>query len=91
MPSTTEPQPAVGDYKSIAAQYARAKALKEKEDAAAKRARDEKTVEKILSANGIEVSQGDAQRKAIDRINERKTKDFKTAWNWTAAIFTWFL
>lgn len=88
MASKEAPAPAIGDYKSIAAQYARAKAIKEKEDAAKRK--DDQLVENILADNGLS-RENKVQLTAVEKINQRKTSEFKSAWNWTAGFFLWLL
>jgi phosphatidylinositol glycan class O len=84
----TDPVAKVGDYKSIAAQYAKAKALKEKEDAAAVK----KTLgagKPIALATGGAVANGSLTD--VEKLNKKKEKGFKHAWNWHLGFFVWML
>ncbi|KAH8821487.1 hypothetical protein F5884DRAFT_768040 [Xylogone sp. PMI_703] len=76
------PVPAPGDYKSIAAQYARAKALKEEEDAA-------KAVKAENAGRGIVKTVGG--RSPIERLNKYKASRFSTQWAWIMGFFLWLL
>jgi hypothetical protein len=88
-PSTTDPVAKAGDYKSIAAQYAKAKALKEKEDAAAA----------VKKAGGVGKVKGRALERSSakapitdgERINKRKEGVFKKTWNSSLGFFFWLL
>ena len=89
IPPTTDPVAKPGDYKSIAAQYAKAKALKEKEDTAAAK-------EKAGGAgkvNGQASGGNNAKAPMTDseRINKRKEGVFKETWNSSLGFFVWLL
>jgi hypothetical protein len=88
IPSITDPVAKAGDYKSIAAQYAKAKSLKEKEDAAAAAAARDK-------AGGVGKVTGQANAKTpltdSEKINKRKEGVFKKTWNSTLGFFVWLL
>lgn len=89
IPPTTDPVAKTGDYKSVAAQYAKAKALMGKEDAATA----------IKEAGGVEKGNGQAlvgsNVKApitdTERINKRKEGVFKKTWNSSLWFFFWLL
>lgn len=81
----TDPVAKAGDYKSIAAQYAKAKAIKEKEDAEARK-----------KPGGVGVVNGQVRGKDraltdAERINKRQEAVFKRAWNWNVGFFVWLL
>ena len=83
--SPPDPVAKAGDYKSIATKYAKAKALKEKEDAAARR-----------KAGGVGMVKGqvkgrDRAMTDVERINKRKEGVFKKAWNYSVGFFVWLL
>lgn len=76
-PSVPKPAPGPESYNSIAAQYARAKAIKDRED----RIKDFK--------KGI----ADAKREkgGLERLSERRKERFLGEWNWVFGAFVWFL
>jgi phosphatidylinositol glycan class O len=78
------PKAAPGDYHSIAAQYARAKALKDEED----RARVEGGKGK---SRAEELSAGGEPKTVLEKLNERKAKRFWVEWYWVVAFFVWLL
>lgn len=88
IPATTDPVAKAGDYKSIAAQYAKAKALKEKEDADAK-----KNAGGVGRLNGQLYGKSNAKGPVTDadRMNKRKEGIFKKAWNSKLGFFVWLL
>ncbi len=79
-----DPVAKAGDYKSIAAQYARAKALKEKEDAAAAK-------KAALNGQGKRAGAAKGQMTDAEGINKRKEGAFKNSWNWAVGFFVWLL
>lgn len=86
--SNTDPVAKAGDYKSIAARYAKAKALKEKEDAIAKKkARDGgKLNGQILGNRKVK-----GPMTAAERMNKRREDIFRKAWNLSLGFFIWLL
>ncbi len=74
------PKPAPGDYTSIAAQYARAKAQKDAED--------KRKVEQLMQQNGLGKPK---EKSAIEVLNERKAGRFKREWIWGLGFFVWLL
>jgi len=89
VPFTTDPVGKAGDSKSIAAQYAKAKALKEKEDAAAA----EEKAGAMGKVNGQAAGRNKAKAPMTDseRINKRKEGLFKKTWNSSLGFFVWLL
>jgi GPI ethanolamine phosphate transferase 3 subunit O len=89
IPSTSDPVAKVGDYKSIAAQYAKAKALKEKEDTAAAKNKSGG----VRKVNGQASGGNNAKAPMTDSetINKRKEGVFKKAWNSSLGFFVWLL
>jgi len=80
--STSVPKAAPGNYNSIAAQYARAKAVKDAED---KKKLEAATVQNMIG-------KGNAKRKStIERLNERKKERFGREWIWGVGFFIWIL
>ena len=86
------PKAAPGNYNSIAAQYARAKAAKEKED--------EKKVGGILSSFGLGGDSGEIRRRgggkkeekgAFERLNDAKEQRFRGEWGWVVGFWVWLL
>jgi hypothetical protein len=75
----SNPLPTPEDYKSIAAQYTRAKALKEMEDREAR---------KMALMARLPPSEED---KLKAELASRKMRIFKRAWMWSTAFFTWLL
>jgi hypothetical protein len=88
IPSTTDPVAKPGDYKSIAAQYAKAKALEVKEDAAAKERAGAvgKINEQTAGGNKAKAPVTDSER-----INKRKGGVFKKTLNSSLGFFVWLL
>jgi phosphatidylinositol glycan class O len=86
-PAASDPVAKAGDYKSIAAQYAKAKALKDKEDA-------EKARRDILSGK-VPAGAGGPLMTAGDRVKaetgKRKVGEFKKAWSWGMGFWIWLL
>jgi len=82
MVQTSVPKAAPGNYNSIAAQYERAKALKDAED--------KKKVDGLLKDNGILDRQG-KPKNAAERLNDFKAKRFTKDWGWTVGFFVWML
>lgn len=76
-PTVPKPAPGPESYNSVAGQYARAKAIKDRDD----RIRDFK--------KGI----ADAKREKgdLERLSERKSHRFLKEWNWVLGAFVWFL
>jgi phosphatidylinositol glycan class O len=82
------PKAAPGSYDSIAAQYARAKAAKEKED--------ERKAGGILAAFGLG---GEEDRRggkvkvkgAFERLNEVKEMRLRGEWGWVVGFWVWLL
>jgi hypothetical protein len=87
--SNTDPVAKAGDYKSIAAQYAKAKALKEEEDAAA----GTKQIGTTAKGNGrVPVgNNGKIPLTETERVNMRKESIFKKTWNSAFVFFVWLL
>ena len=79
------PRAAPGDYTSIAAQYARAKALKDEEDRRKLGPGDgEGKKPQELNVNG-------KPKTILERLNERKAKKFRVEWYWVVGFFVWLL
>ncbi|KAH8597993.1 hypothetical protein B0O99DRAFT_567173 [Bisporella sp. PMI_857] len=79
MVTPKNPKPVAGNNNSIAAQYARAKALKDAEDAKVK---------------GIMKDHGYVREKPktpIEKFNERKKDRFGREWGWAVGFFFWLL
>ena len=76
------PKPAPGNYNSIAAQYARAKAAKDAED--------KKKVDGILKDNGILDRRG-KPKNVTERLNDFKAGRFTKDWGWLVGFFAWIL
>jgi hypothetical protein len=89
IPLTTDPIAKAGDYKSIAAQYAKAKALKEKENAAAAKEK----AGAMGKVNGRAAGRNNAKPPISDseRINKRKEGVFNKTWNSSLGFFVWLL
>lgn len=81
MAGATVPKPVAGDYNSIAAQYARAKAAKDAEDA--------KKVAGMMKENGLGPQK--EQKTTLERLYERKAATFKREWCWVVGFFVWLL
>jgi hypothetical protein len=80
-----DPVAKAGNYKSIAAQYAKAKAIKEREGAEAR---------KKLGGVGVVNGQARGKDRALtdeERVNKRQEAVFKRAWNWNVGFFVWLL
>jgi phosphatidylinositol glycan class O len=75
------PKPAPGNVNSIAAQYARAKANKDAQDA--------RKVKSILADKGLNMRK--KPKNAVERLNEVKADGFKTGWSWMVGFFVWML
>jgi GPI ethanolamine phosphate transferase 3 subunit O len=75
------PKPAPGNYNSIAAQYARAKALKDAEDA--------KKVQGVMADSGLDMSK--KPKNTVERWNEKKADSFRREWGWVLGFFVWLL
>ena len=80
MVQPTNPKPAPGpeSYNSIAAQYARAKAIKDREDKI-----------KAFQQGGLK-AKGD-KKSAVEELSERKRARFLGEWGWVLGAFVWFL
>jgi phosphatidylinositol glycan class O len=76
MVQTPIPKPAPGNYNSIAAQYARAKAAKDAEG--------KKKVDGILDSRG-------KPKNVAERLNEFKAGRFTKDWGWVVGFFVWLL
>jgi phosphatidylinositol glycan class O len=81
MVAPSVPKPAPGSVNSIAAQYARAKALKDAEDAA--------KVEGMLKERGLDMHK--KAKSPVERLNEKKAYNFRREWVWVVGFFTWLL
>jgi phosphatidylinositol glycan class O len=79
MVQATVPKAVPGNYNSIAAQYARAKAIKDAEDAA--------------KAKGdiLELNRAGKPKSTMERLNDRKAGRFRREWNWVVGFFVWVL
>ncbi|CAG8953448.1 hypothetical protein HYFRA_00010197 [Hymenoscyphus fraxineus] len=75
-PSVPKPAPGPDSYNSIAAQYARAKAVKDRED----RIRDFK--------KGI--ADAKKEKGSLEALSDRKRDRFLGEWNWVLGVFVWF-
>lgn len=82
MVQTSVPKPAPGNYNSIAAQYARAKAAKDAED--------QKKVDGIMKNHGI-LDRGGKPKNAAEKLNEFKAGKFTKNWGWIVGFFVWIL
>jgi phosphatidylinositol glycan class O len=78
------PKAAPGDYNSIAAQYARAKALKDEEDRARLEGGKGKSKAEELRASG-------KPKTILEKLNEGKAKRFRVEWYWVVVFFVWLL
>jgi GPI ethanolamine phosphate transferase 3 subunit O len=81
MVAPSVPKPAPGNVDSIAAQYARAKAVKDAEDAA--------KVQDILKQRGLDMRQ--KPKNPVQVLNEKKGDFFKAEWSWVVGVFAWLL
>jgi GPI ethanolamine phosphate transferase 3 subunit O len=82
MVQTSVPKPVHGNYNSIAAQYARAKAAKDAED--------KKKVDGIMQDSGI-LDRSGKPKNAAERLNEFKAGRFTKDWGWVVGLFVWVL
>lgn len=82
MVQTPIPKPAPGNYNSIAAQYARAKAAKDAED--------KNKVDGVLKDNGI-LDQTGKPKSVAQRLNEFRAGRFTRDWSWVVGFFVWLL
>ena len=80
MVQSSTPKAVPGNYNSIAAQYERAKAIK---DADEKKRRDVREGQ-ALDKNG-------KPKSVMQRLNERKEGRFKREWFWVVGFFVWLL
>lgn len=85
------PKAVPGNYNSIAAHHARAKAAKEKED----REREERNVGGILTGFGLDGGEGKGregnEKGAFERLNEVKELRFRGEWGWVVGFWVWLL
>jgi phosphatidylinositol glycan class O len=81
MVAPSVPKPAPGNVNSIAAQYARAKALKD--------ARDASKVRGMMEDSGLDMHK--RQKNPVERLNEKKVDNFKREWGWVVGFFAWLL
>ena len=77
MVETRVPKPAPGSYNSIAAQYARAKAAKDAEDAA--------------KVQGLMGQLDRRPKTAVEKLNEGRERKFNADWGWVVGFFVWLL
>lgn len=85
MVQPTVPKPAPGSQNSIAAQYARAKAIqdaKDANDAAEKRTALEK-LEKL------QLNKAGKPKSVMQKLNEKKEERFRREWVWVLIFFSW--
>jgi phosphatidylinositol glycan class O len=75
------PKPAPGNHDSIAAQYARAKAIRDAEDS--------NKVKKIMAERGL--GPNGKPKTTMERLNETKASNFKREWGWVVGFFAWLL
>lgn len=75
----TVPKPAPGNTTSIAARYARAKALKDAEEAA--------KVKGNPKEKGLDMHL--KPKNAAEKLNQEKAHNFKREWGWAVGFFTW--
>lgn len=73
------PRAVPGSYNSIAAQYARAKAARDREE--------ETRAEGILRENGL----GLGEKSVVERLNERKGGRWRREWGWVMGVFIWLM
>ena len=83
MVQTPVPKAAPGNYNSIAAQYARAKAIKDAEDKA--------KAEEIMQENGLGLDGKELKKSVVERLNERKGDRWRREWGWVVGFFVWLL
>jgi phosphatidylinositol glycan class O len=83
MVQTPVPKAAPGNYNSIAAQYARAKAIKDAEDKA--------KAEEIMQENGLGLDGKELKKSVVERLNERKGGRWMREWGWVVGFFVWLL
>lgn len=81
MVTPSVPKPAPGDVNSIAAQYARAKALKDAEDSA--------KVRGMMKESGLDMHK--RSKNPVEWLNEKKVGNFKREWGWIVGFFVWLL
>lgn len=82
MADSPVPKPAPGDHQSIAAQYARAKALKDAEDAQKAAKPGDAGTNSLASGGG---------KLPIERLNKYKASRFDRQWGWIVGFFLWLL
>lgn len=75
------PRAVPGNHTSIAAQYERAKALR---DAADDEKRKEIREKQVLGKSG-------KPKSIMERLNDRKADRFKREWLWVVGFFIWLL
>jgi phosphatidylinositol glycan class O len=75
MVETKIPKAAPGNYNSIAAQYARAKAIKDAEDL----------------AKAGKLGKGGKEKTTLEKLNDWKRARFGREWWWVMVAFLWFL
>lgn len=84
--------PGPGSYNSVAAQYARAKAERERVD--------EKSVAGILGRLGLGGGEGrgrgegkekEKEKGAFESLNDEKERRFKGEWGWVVGFWVWLL
>ncbi len=79
----TIPRPSPnGNPNSVAAQYARAKALHDARDA-----KEKEKVRGIMEEAGL----GGKKKTVVERFNERKRGRFAREWIWVVGFFCWVL
>jgi phosphatidylinositol glycan class O len=74
-PTVPKPAPGPGSYNSVAAQYARAKALRDAEE----------------NGKTTAGKTGKQDKSTADRLNDVKKERFLSEWNWVLGAFVWFL
>lgn len=79
-PVVPKPAPGTQNYNTIAAQYARAKAIKDAEDRA-----------KALSGANPAGGGVTQEKSTVDRLNDVKKHRFLKEWLWVLGAFVWFL
>ena len=75
------PKAVPGAYNSIAAQYARAKAIQDAED--------EQTARQIRESQAL--NKRGKPKSTMERLNEKKEERFKREWIWVVVFFLWLL
>jgi hypothetical protein len=91
IPFTTDPVAKAGDYKSIAAQYAKAKALKKKKEEDAAAAKEKGVVMEKVNGQAAGGNKAKASMTDSEMINKRKERVFKKTWNSSLGFFVWLL